>query len=108
MTLATSAFVALLAGFGRADEIAELSNAGSLFAFSAASVALVILRIAQPHRHRPFRCPLPWLVVPAALSGCGYLFYSLPALSQARFVVWSMIGAAVYAMYGYRRSGMTA
>ena len=108
VTLVTSVFVALLAGFGRADQIAELSNAGSLFAFSAASIALVVLRITQPHRPRLFRCPLPWLVVPAALLGCGYLFYSLPALSQMRFAVWSIIGLVVYALYGYRRSGLTA
>ena len=103
-TLITSAVIALLAGVGRADEIAEISNAGSLFAFASAGIALIVLRTTRPDQPRPFRCPAPWLVVPATVIGCGYLFYSLPTLSQARYAVWLAIGAATYVLYGYRRS----
>jgi basic amino acid/polyamine antiporter, APA family len=98
--------IALLAGFGRADEIAELSNAGSLFAFASTAIALIALRRTRPDQPRPFRCPAPWLVVPATVIGSGYLFYSLPTMSQARYAVWLAIGAATYVLYGHRRSAV--
>lgn len=104
VTILTSTFVALLAGLGRADEIAELSNAGSLFAFASVGIALVVLRITRPDQPRPFRCPVPWLVVPATVIGCGYLFYSLPGASQARYAAWLAIGVVVYIVCRYRRS----
>jgi basic amino acid/polyamine antiporter, APA family len=106
VTIVTCTLIALLAGFGRADEIAELSNAGSLFAFLAVSVAMLVLRVTRPDQPRPFRCPWPWLVAPLALGGCGYLLYSLPAVSQARFVLWTAIGAVLYFTYVYRRSAL--
>jgi APA family basic amino acid/polyamine antiporter len=45
-----------------------------------------------------------WLVAPAAVPGCVYLFMSLPKLAQGRFAVWTVVGAVVYFVHGYRRS----
>lgn len=104
VTLATGAFVAAIAGFFKLDEIAELSNAGTLCAFVAVSACMMILRVREPERPRIFRCPLPWLVGPLAIAGCVYLFASLPTTTMLRFFAWNAIGVAVYFLYGYRRS----
>lgn len=104
VTMITCVFVAAVAGFFRVDEIAELSNTGTLFAFTCVSLGVVILRYTQPDRHRPFRCPTVWLVGPASVFGCVYLFINLPIHTIERFFVWVAIGAVVYALYGYRRS----
>ena len=104
MTAITGAVVALLAALFSVQEIAELSNTGTLFAFIAVGVGVLSLRITQPQRPRPFRCPAIWFVAPVAVAGCGYLFVSLSSTTQVRFFCWTLIGAAVYLIYGYRRS----
>jgi APA family basic amino acid/polyamine antiporter len=104
ITVITGVFVAVVAGLFSVDEIAELSNTGTLFAFVVVAVAVVVLRWTQPDRRRPFRTPIVWLVGPAAVIGCLYLFVSLPRLTQFRFWIWTALGAVVYVLYGYRRS----
>jgi APA family basic amino acid/polyamine antiporter len=106
VTAITGAAVALVAALFSVQEIAELSNTGTLFAFIAVGVAVLVLRKNEPLRRRPFRCPAVWFVAPLAVSGCGYLFISLSAATQARFIGWSVIGVAVYLLYGYRRSSL--
>jgi basic amino acid/polyamine antiporter, APA family len=104
MTAITGAVVALLAAVFSVQEIAELSNTGTLFAFIAVGVGVLHLRLTDPQRPRPFRCPAIWLVAPLAVAGCAYLFVSLSSRTQGRFFCWSLIGATVYLVYGYRRS----
>ena len=104
ITAITGLFVAIVAGLFSVDEIAELSNTGTLFAFVVVSASVMVLRRTQPDRHRPFRTPALWIVGPAAVAGCLYLFVSLPKLTQGRFAIWTAIGAVVYYLYGYRRS----
>lgn len=104
ITVITGVFVAVVAGLFSVDEIAELSNTGTLFAFVVVSASVMVLRRTQPDRHRPFRTPVVWIVGPLAVAGCIYLFISLPKLTQGRFAIWTAIGAVVYFIYGYRRS----
>jgi basic amino acid/polyamine antiporter, APA family len=40
--------------------------------------------------------------------GCLYLFYSLPAQTQLYFLIWNVIGLAVYFGYGRARSLVTS
>jgi len=104
VTAITGLLVAAIAGMSSVDEIAELSNTGTLFAFIAVCIGVLVLRKTQPDRERPFRCPSVWLVAGVALIGCVGLFFSLPLIAQYRFLIWTAIGLAVYFLYGYRRS----
>jgi APA family basic amino acid/polyamine antiporter len=104
ITAVTGVIVACIAGLFSVSEIAELSNTGTLFAFIAVSVAVVVLRQTQPTRPRPFRCPAVNVVGTLAILGCAYLFVSLPGKAQARFWIWTALGAFVYFLYGYKRS----
>jgi APA family basic amino acid/polyamine antiporter len=104
ITIITGVFVAVVGGLFSVDEIAELSNTGTLFAFVAVGTGVMVLRRTQPDRPRPFRCPAIWVVGPLAVAGCLYLFFSLPSLAQQRFLIWTILGAVVYYLYGYRRS----
>ncbi|WP_343074297.1 amino acid permease [Parvularcula dongshanensis] len=103
-TLITGCAVAFVAGFFPLGAIAELSNIGTLFAFVAVSVGVMVLRRTRPDLNRPFRTPLVWVTGPLAALACLYLMVSLPPATWIRFVVWSAIGAVVYLAYGYRRS----
>jgi len=103
-TLFTAVLVAALAGVARLDEIAALANAGTLAAFTAVAVCLLVLRKREPHRARAFRTPLAWVVGPVAIGGCLYLFWSLPSRTQVYFLVWNAIGVIAYLAYGRRHS----
>ena len=104
ITVFTAILVAALAGVARLDEIAALANAGTLAAFIAVAVCLLVLRKRDPSRKRVFRTPLAWVVGPIAIFGCLYLFWSLPQRTQLWFLVWNMIGVVVYLAYGRRGS----
>ncbi|MBC7988148.1 MAG: amino acid permease [Luteimonas sp.] len=103
-TLFTAVLVAALAGVARLDEIAALANAGTLAAFIAVSVCLLVLRKREPNRKRLFRTPLAWVVGPIAIFGCLYLFWSLPQRTQLWFLVWNGLGVIAYLAYGRRNS----
>lgn len=107
ITLFTAILVAALAGVARLDEIAALANAGTLAAFTAVSVCLLVLRKRDPGRKRVFRTPLAWVVGPVAIFGCLYLFWSLPQRTQLWFLVWNVLGVIAYLAYG-RRSSLLA
>ena len=107
MTLITGVIVAALAGFLPLTAIAELANAGTLAAFTAVAVCMLVLRRREPERPRVFRCPAPWVVGPLAIAGCLYLFASLPLGTIVRFLIWNAIGAGVYLLFS-RRSSLLA
>jgi APA family basic amino acid/polyamine antiporter len=104
ITAVTGVFVAAIAGFFRLDEIAELANAGTLLAFIAVAVCMMILRRRSPELPRVFRCPQPYLIGTLAVLGCVYLIYSLPTTTLTRFLIWNLIGIAVYFAYSRGRS----
>ena len=108
ITLITAVLVAIIAGVMPIDAIAALANAGTLAAFIAVSVAMLVLRRRDPGAVRTFRTPLAWVVGPVAVLGCLYLFYSLPAQTQMYFLIWNIIGLAVYFGYGRARSLVTS
>ena len=103
-TLVTGCGVAFVAAFFPLGLIAELANIGTLFAFIAVAVGVMVLRRTRPDMHRPFRTPFVWIVGPMAILSCGYLMISLPADTWLRFGIWTLIGVLIYAVYGFRRS----
>ncbi|MBI1365025.1 MAG: amino acid permease [Alphaproteobacteria bacterium] len=104
MTIVTAVICSAIGGFLPLADIAALANAGTLAAFIATSIALIVLRLREPNRARPFRTPLAFVVAPAAILGCGYLFYNLPEVTQKLFFVWMGAGLAVYFLFAARNS----
>jgi APA family basic amino acid/polyamine antiporter len=107
MTMITGVIVAAIAGFLSLQEIAELANAGTLIAFIAVAVCLLVLRKKAPSQPRPFTVPAPWLIALGAILGCAYLFVSLPLATIYRFLIWNVIGVLVYFVYARHRSALT-
>ncbi|WP_028400086.1 amino acid permease [Ectobacillus panaciterrae] len=103
-TWITGLLVALFAGLVPLDKLAELTNIGTLFAFSTVSVGVAVLRKTRPDLKRGFKTP--WVpVIPAlAVIFCVYLMLQLQAFTWKGFVVWLVIGLVIYSTYGYKNS----
>jgi APA family basic amino acid/polyamine antiporter len=95
-------FVAIPAGLFDIGTLAELSNIGTLFAFILVALGVLVLRRKQPERHRGFRTPWVPAFPVAAILCCLILMASLPIETWLRFLVWLVIGLAIY--LGYSRS----
>jgi basic amino acid/polyamine antiporter, APA family len=106
VTMITGSVVICAAAFFPVGKLADLSNGGTLAAFFAVALGVMILRRTAAARPRPFRTPLIWLVGPAALVGCVVLFSLLPLFTILVFFGWALLGLVVYASYGYRRSAL--
>ena len=104
VTMITGLGVTLAAAFFPVGKLADVSNSGTLFAFFVVSIAVMILRIKEKDRRRPFRTPFIWVVGPLAMLGTLILFYYLPAEAQWVFPLWGSIGLVFYFLYGYRKS----
>jgi APA family basic amino acid/polyamine antiporter len=104
VTILTGLAAAAMAGFLPLKFIAEVANAGTLAAFIATAVAMMVLRRQRPEIARPFRTPIWWLVGPLAVAGCLYLFWSLAEVTKWMFLAWNVIGVLVYLLYGRTRS----
>src|SRR6476646_10067413 len=106
VTIVTGVFVAIAAAFLPVGTLADYSNAGTLFAFAAVSLGVMILRKKDPNRPRPFRTPALFIVAPLSIAGCLLLFINLNNESKLLFVSWTVIGLIVYFLYGYRHSNV--
>jgi APA family basic amino acid/polyamine antiporter len=104
VTAVTGVFCAIFAGIFPVDQLADFSNSGTLFAFIAVALGVIVLRKTAPDRHRPFRTPAVWVVAPAAVLGCAYLFWSLSGLTKVAFTAWLLIGLVIYFTYSRSRS----
>ncbi|MFF7212398.1 amino acid permease [Streptomyces sp. NPDC008238] len=103
-TILLGGIVAIVAGFTTIEELAELVNIGTLFAFVVVAIGVVVLRRTRPDLPRSFRTPfVPWLPAVSVLATL-WLMLNLPAETWLRFAVWMAIGFLVYFLYGYRHS----
>jgi basic amino acid/polyamine antiporter, APA family len=108
ITAVTAVFVAFIAAVTPLDLIASLANAGTLCAFVAVAVCVLVMRRRAPDMKRGFRTPLAWVVAPLAILGCIYLFTSLSSTTQISFFVWNGVGLLIYLTYGLARSRATS
>ncbi|MBB3983619.1 APA family basic amino acid/polyamine antiporter [Sphingobium fontiphilum] len=104
ITILTGIFVALFAAFFPVGILADISNSGTLFAFAAVSIAVMVLRKTDANRVRPFRTPAIMVTAPIAILGCLYLFWSLGVETKLMFVGWAAVGLVVYFAYSRSRS----
>jgi APA family basic amino acid/polyamine antiporter len=84
------------------DALADLTNVGSLAAFTLVCVTVIYLRFSNPELVRPFRTPLfPVTPILGALM-CIVLLMSLMAGAATRhfFIIYIVIGIVVYFAFG--------
>lgn len=56
------------------------------------ALSVMMLRIKDKERIRPFKTPTIWLIGPLAMGGCIILFLFLPLDAKLVFPIWTAIG----------------
>jgi APA family basic amino acid/polyamine antiporter len=103
-TIVTGLVVALGALVADENEIYDLTNIGTLSAFAIVCIGVLVLRIKEPDRPRPFRVPFVWPVTLVGAGACIYTMFGLPITAWERFGWWLVIGLLIYFAYGFRNS----
>jgi APA family basic amino acid/polyamine antiporter len=102
--LITGVLVAVCSSVANINELVELTNIGTLFAFILVAGGIIVLRVIDPDRPRPFRTPWVPFVPAAAMVSCLYLMMQLPLISWIRFFGWMGVGLVLYYFYGFWHS----
>jgi APA family basic amino acid/polyamine antiporter len=97
-------FVGIPSGIWDIGTFADLSNIGTLFAFTLVSAGVIVMRARDPLRKRAFRVPLVPLLPAFSILMCLVLMMSLPLETWLRFFAWSGIGLAIYFGIGKKKS----
>ena len=105
-TILTGVAVGVCAMFTSIDEMVDLTNIGTLFAFILVCIGILILRKRDPDRPRAFRTPWVPAVPILGVICCAYLMLGLPWITWIRFALWLVVGLGVYYSYGFKRSGL--
>ncbi|MEI7473224.1 MAG: amino acid permease [bacterium] len=103
ITIIAGIFVALGTVVLNLDEAARLCNIGTLTAFMVVCASVIILRIKDPHRERPFKVPFSPLLPLLGIGSCFWLITGLPLKTIVLFGLWIVAGIAIYFAYAYRR-----
>lgn len=106
-TILTGVFVAVFAAVASIDEMVDLTNIGTLFAFILVCAGIIVLRVKDPDRERPFRVPGGLIIPILGIVSCLYLIYYLPPTSWLRFAAWLNFGFVIYVGYSAVHSRLT-
>jgi APA family basic amino acid/polyamine antiporter len=103
-TLVTGLIVGLAPTFITPAQALELCSIGTLFAFVIVSLGVMVLRVREPNRPRPFRCPGYPVTPLLSIGACLWLMGGLPWLNWVRFAAWLAVGLVIYLLYGRNQS----
>ena len=104
VTALTGIVVATAAAFLPVGQLADIANAGTLYAFLAVAIAVMMLRKRDPGRKRAFKVPALAIIGPLTILGCLFLFFNLPTAAMLVLPIWSVIGFLIYFGYSRRNS----
>lgn len=83
------------------EDLGDMVNIGTLFAFVLVCVAIMVLRVTNPSQTRPFRTPWVPLIPILGIVFNGYMMLSLDVINWYRLFGWLIVGLIVY--FGYSR-----
>jgi len=104
-TVITGCGIALLAAIFPLDVLGDLVSMGTLIAFTAVCIGVMILRRTRPEMHRTFR--VPWAPVTCTLGVLCCLFLLLLGENWYNWTmmgVWTVVGFVIYFGYGFKHS----
>ena len=104
VTAITGVVVAIAAAFLPVGQLADIANAGTLYAFMMVAIAVMMLRKTNPDRKRSFKVPALIIIGPLTIAGCLFLFFNLPLAAMIVLPAWTAIGFLIYFLYSRSHS----
>jgi APA family basic amino acid/polyamine antiporter len=83
-----------------------MANIGTLAAFVAVCIGVIVLRYKRPDLHRPFKTPFMPVVPILGVLGCFWLMSGLSPHTWRYFFIWMAIGLIIYFGYSMRTSAL--
>jgi APA family basic amino acid/polyamine antiporter len=105
-TILTGAAVCVLAALTPIGQLQNMVNIGTLMAFIIVCAAVLVLRAKRPDAHRPFRCPLVYVVAPLGMGVNFGMMLFLPWDTWLRLLGWLAVGLVIYFSYGRHHSAL--
>jgi APA family basic amino acid/polyamine antiporter len=105
-TILVGLIVSLVASFTPIGVLSDMTSFGTLFAFAMVCLAVLILRLREPNRDRPFKTPLLMVVAPLGIITNVALMSLLDSKAQQFALIWMAIGLAVYFVYSRNKSNL--
>ncbi len=103
-TIITGCGIALLAAVFPLDVLGDLVSMGTLIAFTAVCIGVMVLRKTRPDLPRTFRVPVAPLTCTLGVLSCLFLLYWENWYQWLMLGIWTVLGMLIYFGYGYRRS----
>jgi APA family basic amino acid/polyamine antiporter len=104
--ITTGIILATIAGFAPISIVAEMANIGTLAAFVAVCIGVIVLRYKRPDLHRPFKTPFMPVLPILGVLGCFWLMSGLSPHTWRYFFIWMTIGLVIYFGYSMRTSAL--
>ena len=105
MTAITGSVVALLTFVVPLDVLLDLVNIGTFSAFIIVCGGVIWLRYKRPELNRPFKTPfVPFFPICGIVLSVFLSSVGLGPYTWLRFVVWLIVGLAIYFAYGFRKA----
>ncbi|MBN2205800.1 MAG: amino acid permease [Candidatus Aminicenantes bacterium] len=100
-TILTGVFVAVFAAVASIDEMVDLTNIGTLFAFLLVCAGIIVLRKTDPDRPRPFKVPSGWLWSGILFAALTVAVIVIPSSLTAKVAILAAaaVGFAVFRNY---------
>lgn len=103
-TMLVGAIICFVAAVTPITKLEEMVNIGTLLAFVVVCGAVLVLRTSRPDAHRPFRCPMLFVIAPCGVLVNVTMMLFLPWDTWLRLFVWLALGLVVYFLYGRHHS----
>ncbi|WED42891.1 amino acid permease [Legionella cardiaca] len=98
--------MSLIAALVPIDDLAELVNVGTLFAFIIVCTGVIFLRYSHPDLPRSFKTPFMPVIPILGIISCTYLIINLPWITLLRFTIWMIVGLVIYWLYSRFHSAL--
>jgi APA family basic amino acid/polyamine antiporter len=105
-TILVGVAIAITAALTPIRVLEKMVNIGTLMAFVIVCVAVLVLRLRQPHIERPFRTPLLFVFGPLGILVNVTMMLFLPWKTWGAALVWMAAGLVLYFSYGWRHSSI--